>query len=231
MKNLLAIMLFCMIPSKTMVQTFGLPYKFPVYIRPMPNGLDVSLKKEIEKKAIFHSVAETEEGAFLVLDLRDGNKIVFELQDGSIYPTNNITLKESSLKDVQKGKTDKVAQRIVKEVGKLVNRWMLEDESVLLMEFGPPYQLIPLQDGGKALVWYSEKTTTTPGRSYSRGGGLRVCGSTGGNAVNPPKPIYCSGPVQTVVVPPKEKTVWISRMFLINKEGFVIHSATDTNYM
>ena len=196
----------------------------------MTNGLNVSLQKELKKKGVFQSLSESEANAVLLLTLRDQDSIVFELQDGSTYPTTKIILKNSSLKDVQKGKTDKVAQRIVKEIEKRVNRWMLEDESVLLTEFGPPYQLIPLQDGVKALVWYSEKTTTTPGRSYSQGGGLRVCGSTGGNAVNPPKPIYCSGPVQTVVVPPKEKTVWTSRMFLVNKEGFVIHSATDTNY-
>ena len=259
-----AFLLFLPTVEQAQTQTFPLPHKFPVYIHPMPNGLDSSLRQELEKKAVFGSLADSDQDASLVLALRGTNEIVFEMRDGSRFPTSEIILSKGSLKDIQNGKTAKVAQRIVKEIEKRVNRWMGEDESTLLVKFGPPYQLVPLKDGGKVLVWASEETTTIPGRSYSQGG-LQVCGYTasgggpppqlatpppvpmgapsiprppaGPHTQNPPQPtqnsaqpIYCTSPVETVVVPPKEKRYVTYSMFWVSPEGVVYYSATHRDW-
>ncbi|MCH8269323.1 MAG: hypothetical protein IH846_17620 [Acidobacteria bacterium] len=99
--------------------------------------------------------------------------------------------------------------------------WVGHHESELIQSWGPPTETADDGAGGKILIYRYEKSYTTPGKAVTRTKTTPSVICARGPGIQPCNDVGSTSTSTTVITPPKTRTYVQSRMFYVNKKGYV----------
>jgi len=110
----------------------------------------------------------------------------------------------------------------VRNTNSRMDTWLGHHESELIRAWGPPTQTADDGAGGKILIYRYEQSNATPGTAVTRTDTTPAgsCARVPGNP-QPCNDVGARSTSTTVITPPQTHTYVRSRMFYVNKEGYV----------